>query len=111
MLHSYMSDRGGLLLKHFSGAEILLSNGYGDGTFKYYVFHNEKELKEHLASNFESYDTLTHLSVYITTYGWKIMYYDCEKNYEDLGTELHSNYITIYQKGTTFYFIADSTDC
>lgn len=111
MLHSYMSDRGGLLLKHNGGAEILLSNGYGDGTFKYYVFHNEKELKEHLVDNFESYNTLTQLSFYITTNGWKVMYYDCEKDYNDLGTELDSNYIIIYQQGTTFYFVADSTNC
>ena len=105
MLYSYMSDRGGLLLKHIGGAEILLSNGYGDGTFKYYVFDSEKELKDHLTKNFENYNSLTPLSVYITTFGWKIMAYDCEPDYDDLGTELYSDYITIYQKGTTFYFV------
>lgn len=68
MLHSYMSDRGGLLLKQSGKTEILLSNGYGDDVYKYYVFHSKKD-------------------------------------YNNLGTELNGDYITIYQKGTIFYFI------
>ena len=84
-----------------------MSNGYGDGDFKYHVFDSEKALKDHLAKNFENYNSLTPLSVYITTFGWKIMAYDCTKDYNDLGTELYSDYITIYQKGTTFYFITN----
>lgn len=107
MLYSYMSDRGGLLLKHIGGAEILLSNDYGDGNFKYHVFDSEKALRDHLAKNFENYNNLTPLPVCITTFGWKIMAYDCTKDYNDLGTELYSDYITIYQKDTTFYFVTN----
>ena len=103
----YYCDKGSLLLWHSSGAKIYLDNHYGDGCFSYYVC--EDTIDEFLKEKKLKYNDIVSESLWLDSKGWKVMDQDCTDHRDGdtidaMGTELDSDYITIYRKGTTFIF-------
>lgn len=97
----YTADAGSVKLIHKSGASILLHNGYGDGFFKYYVFDSYKQMEEHIASRYAVKES----KISLRGKGWKVMDYDCTSNYDDSGTLLESEKISVYQVDQCFMFV------
>ena len=103
--NQYYADMGSLTLINKNGAKIHLANQVGDGSFKYYVFDTRDEFEKHLKEHNGIKRTDVKERIWLSEYGWKVMTYDCAKEYESSGRELDSNYITIYSYKNTFYFL------
>ena len=99
--YEYTADAGSILLMHKSGAKFRLSNNYGDGDFDFYIVDNESDLEKMKLM----FGALKNTGVWLDDGGWKVMFYDCAKNYNNSGVELLFNcYSAIYQIGTKFIF-------
>ena len=97
--YEYMADVGSIKLIHKSGAKLYISNNYGDGTFSFYIIDSNAEL-------IQKFPNAKDTGIRLEDFGWKVMSYDCVKNYDSEGEELICNYTAIYRSGTSFIFLA-----
>lgn len=100
-LHYYMCDLASILIMNKNGTKIRLKNGLGDGFYKYYVFDTMKDMDEHINNRYQvDFTRLT-----LEGGDWKVMDYDLAEKYEDKGTKLETNFVYVFVKDTTFYFV------
>lgn len=113
MLGYYESDRGSIELIHRSGLKVMLSNNYGDGTFKFYVFTSHKEMREHIAGRYEIKEERFWMD---DCRGWAVAWHDCCKNYDNednvkfdkFANDPNKNlFLRVYSIGATFFFVVD----
>ena len=100
----YNSDIGSLTLMNKNGTRIHLNNGFGDGMFEYYLFDTFDELESHLKEEGLTINDIVE-RVWLSEKDWKVMNYDCPKDYESSGEKLGSKYVVVYSYFTTFFIV------